>query len=61
MKKHLASLSGQVKEGITSYFNNMIVWRVNVLGAEAAGGAASPEYAKPVDITSSSEDDDLPF
>jgi len=49
------------KEGITSYFNNMIVWRVNVLGAESAGAAASPEYAKPVDISSSTEDDDLPF
>ena len=49
------------KEGVTSYFNNMIVWRVNVLGAESAGAAASPEYAKPVDISSSAEDDDLPF
>lgn len=49
------------KEGVTSYFNNMIVWRVNVLGADSAAAASSPEYAKPVDITSTSEDDDLPF
>lgn len=49
------------KEGVTSYFNNMVVWRVNVLGAEAAAAAATPEYAKPVDITATPDDDDLPF
>ena len=48
------------KEGVTSYFNNMIVWRVNVLGTEASA-ATIPEYAKPVDITSAPEEDDLPF
>ncbi|MBC7744221.1 MAG: DUF3127 domain-containing protein [Flavobacterium sp.] len=50
------------KEGITSYFNNMVVWKINVLGSDTSGSAASsPEYAKPVDITASAEDDDLPF
>ena len=49
------------KEGVTSYFNNMNVWKVNVLGSDAGSAAQSPEYAKPVDITASAEDDDLPF
>ena len=48
------------KEGVTSYFNNMNVWKVTVLGSDAAA-AASPEYAKPVDISSTAQDDDLPF
>lgn len=50
------------KEGVTSYFNNMIVWKVNTLSAGAAATTpSSPEYAKPVDITASAQDDDLPF
>ena len=48
------------KDGITTYFNNMVVWRLNVLGSEAAA-VATPEYAKPVDISSAPEEDDLPF
>lgn len=48
------------KEGVTSYFNSMVAWRINVLsGSEAA--ASTPEYAAPVDITSAPEEDDLPF
>ena len=48
------------KEGVTTYFNTLVVWRINILGgAEAA--VATPEYAAPVDITSAQEEDDLPF
>ncbi|MEJ6981116.1 DUF3127 domain-containing protein [Pedobacter sp. P351] len=47
------------KSGKTAYFNTLVVWRVNVLGASAEGSA--PEYAAPVDISSAAEDDDLPF
>lgn len=48
------------KTGKTSYFNTLVVWRLNVLSAAAQGG--SPELAPPVDISASSaEDDDLPF
>ena len=51
------------KAGKTSYFNTLVVWRINVLGASdtAATPASSPEYAAPVDITSTADDDDLPF
>ncbi len=49
------------KEGITTYFNNMVAWRINVLGTDAAAAPASPEYAKPVDISANAEEDDLPF
>lgn len=52
------------KTGKTSYFNTLNVWRINVLGGAAASNAAAtpqPERAAPVDITSNSDDDDLPF
>jgi Domain of unknown function (DUF3127) len=50
------------KAGKTSYFNTLVVWRINVLGgAETATPASTPEYAAPVDITSTPDDDDLPF
>ncbi len=44
------------KEGVTTYFNSLVVWRINVLEKGAA-----PVYAAPVDISSSDDDDDLPF
>ena len=44
------------KTGKKSYFNSMQLWKVNVLS-----GSATPEYAPPADISSASEDDDLPF
>lgn len=47
------------KNGKTSYFNTLSVWRLNALGAGAA--AAAPEYAPPADISSAPDDDDLPF
>jgi hypothetical protein len=49
------------KAGKKQYFNTLQIWKVNVLGAEAAA-ASTPEYAAPVDISAApGEDDDLPF
>ena len=48
------------RNGITSYFNTLVAWRINILsGSEAA--APAPQYAPPVDISSAPEEDDLPF
>lgn len=44
------------KTGKKSYFNSLQLWRVNKLG-----GAGSPQYAPPADISSKPDDDDLPF
>jgi hypothetical protein len=49
------------KAGKTGYFNTLAIWRVNVLSGSDAAAAATPEYAAPVDISSTSEEDDLPF
>ncbi|WP_295721878.1 DUF3127 domain-containing protein [Mucilaginibacter sp.] len=48
------------KSGKKSYFNSLQLWKINVLSG--AGAASTPEYAAPsADISSSSDDDDLPF
>ena len=48
------------KTGKKSYFNSLQLWKINVLSG--AGAASTPEYAAPsADISSSSDDDDLPF
>lgn len=47
------------KMGKTSYFNTLVVWRINPISS--GGSSPSPEYAAPVDISSAPEDDDLPF
>jgi hypothetical protein len=48
------------KTGKKSYFNSLQLWKINVLAG--AGAASTPEYAAPAaDISSSSDDDDLPF
>jgi hypothetical protein len=52
------------KAGKKTYFNSLQLWRVNVLGAMPAAGAApgQPEYAAPVNLAPApGEDDDLPF
>jgi len=50
------------KTGKTSYFNSLVVWRINALSATAAAAAPTPAYAPPADLNSSAaEDDDLPF
>ncbi|HEY0899939.1 MAG TPA: DUF3127 domain-containing protein [Sphingobacteriaceae bacterium] len=47
------------RNGKTSYFNTLVVWRMNVLGG--ANAAPAPQYAPPADISSAPGDDDLPF
>lgn len=47
------------KDGVTSYFNSLVAWRVNK-------GAAQPQNyntpaSAPADISNNGEDDDLPF
>jgi hypothetical protein len=49
------------KTGKVSYFNSMVVWRINTLSNSNAGGSV-PDYAPPVDLSNKpGEDDDLPF
>ncbi|MCZ4243065.1 DUF3127 domain-containing protein [Pedobacter punctiformis] len=49
------------KAGKTSYFNSLVIWRINAIAAGAAP-ANTPEYAAPVDVSNTpGEDDDLPF
>jgi hypothetical protein len=49
------------KTGKTSYFNSMIVWRINTLSNSGAAGS-TPDYAPPIDLSSKpGDDDDLPF
>ena len=45
------------RNGKTAYFNTLVVWRINTL----SGSGSQPEYAPPVDINSTPQDDDLPF
>ncbi len=48
------------KTGKTSYFNSLVVWRINALASAAA--ASTPQYAPPADLSNApGEDDDLPF
>lgn len=55
------------KEGVTTYFNSLVAWRVTKLdqAASASPDSPAPGFAAappPIDITSSSnDDDDLPF
>jgi len=49
------------KTGKVSYFNSLVVWRINAL-TNSAGAAATPQYAPPADLSNApGEDDDLPF
>jgi len=49
------------KTGKVSYFNSLVVWRINALNTNAAA-TTTPAYAPPVDLNSApGEDDDLPF
>lgn len=47
------------KDGVTTYFNSLVAWRVNKLAPETA--MAPPQHVPPVDISSAPDDDDLPF
>jgi len=51
------------KEGVTTYFNSLVAWRVTKL-ANTTASAPAPAYGDmpPVDISAGgSDDDDLPF
>ncbi len=49
------------KDGITSYFNSLVIWRITSLNQTAAAPSA-PSFAAPSDLNSAAgEDDDLPF
>ena len=49
------------KTGKTSYFNSLVVWRINAL-TNSAATASTPAYAPPADLNSApGEEDDLPF
>jgi hypothetical protein len=47
------------KTGKKTYFNSMQLWKINVLSS--AGTKTTPEYAAPADLSSTPEEDDLPF
>ena len=47
------------KTGKKSYFNSLALWKINALSS--AGASKTPEYAAPADISSSADEDDLPF
>lgn len=44
------------RNGKTSYFNSLVVWKIKALSA-----APQPDYVPPMDISSAPQDDDLPF
>jgi len=49
------------KTGKTSYFNSLVIWRLNAL-AGATQATNTPAYAAPADVSNSpGDDDDLPF
>ncbi|MGN0003995.1 MAG: DUF3127 domain-containing protein [Sphingobacterium composti] len=50
-------------QGVTTYFNSLVAWRVTKLANTAAASAPSyNDMPAPVDISSSgADDDDLPF
>ncbi|EDM37494.1 hypothetical protein PBAL39_10131 [Pedobacter sp. BAL39] len=49
------------KTGKTSYFNSLVVWRINAL-TNAGAAASTPAYAPPADLNNTAaEEDDLPF
>lgn len=56
------------KDGVTSYFNSLVAWRVSKVtttpvsaGAPTAAGPQTVDAPPPVDISSDDKDDDLPF
>jgi hypothetical protein len=47
------------KTGKKTYFNSLQLWKINVLAG--AGASTTPAYAPPADLSSSPDEDDLPF
>ena len=47
------------KTGKKTYFNSLQLWKINSLAP--AGAKTTPEYAAPADLSSSPDEDDLPF
>ena len=47
------------KAGKVSYFNSLVIWRINKLGASSS--TAAQQYAPPADINNTDDGDDLPF
>jgi hypothetical protein len=47
------------KTGKKTYFNSLQLWKINALAA--AGAKTTPEYVAPADLSTSPEEDDLPF
>ena len=43
------------RNGKTSYFNSLVVWKIN------SASSSTPGYSAPADINSAPQDDDLPF
>lgn len=48
------------REGVTTYFNTLSVWRLTAL-TNTAMPAAQPAFAAPADLNATAEEDDLPF
>lgn len=50
------------KDGITTYFNSLVIWKVTKLSS-ASTVATQPSYAEmpPIDISNNGDDKDLPF
>lgn len=46
------------KDGVTTYFNSLVAWRVTKVASEVS---TPQQHVPPVDISSTPGDDDLPF
>jgi len=50
------------KDGITTYFNSLVAWRVNKVASGQVAAATQYSAPAPADISSdNNEEDDLPF
>ncbi|RZJ90782.1 MAG: DUF3127 domain-containing protein [Chryseobacterium sp.] len=50
------------KTGKTSYFNSLVIWRLNaVASAEPSQATQQPAYAAPINIPAEEDNGDLPF
>lgn len=47
------------KAGKVSYFNSLVIWRINKLGASSSTPAQ--QYAPPAGLNNTDDGDDLPF